>query len=194
MMLQYGMNKVRGGDLTCARDYDWRKSYVNAVLGYFRKSLIGGPKPNKDGPVKVIRKDSRAVRTMSDKNDWKKIKPLFNGGDSCSGSKSCFRCGRDTHWKKDCYARTHAERWKIWDSGCKKCGRDNHEVSGCYAKTDVNGNFNLTSKSTYRFKNVSPAQRMSFKNSDRRQLCPFRCMEKRKIYMDFPSGRKNGCC
>lgn len=86
-----------------------------------------------------------------------------------SASNKCLRCGRDSHFIKDCYATTDANGDPIKDKnesssdnfsckkrnrtdeessdyddeleeeGCSRCGRDSHPKEECYAKTDIEG-------------------------------------------------------
>ena len=59
----------------------------------------------------------------------------------------CFRCGRETHYANQCYAKTHINGYILSDSednskeeiGCFRCGREGHYANECYAKTHKKG-------------------------------------------------------
>jgi ribosomal protein L37E len=74
---------------------------------------------------------------------------------------ACLRCGRTSHYVRDCFARTDAQGNPIIDApptlewsdsssddsdlssedeeACYRCGRHGHWVQYCYARTDING-------------------------------------------------------
>lgn len=67
---------------------------------------------------------------------------------------TCFKCGRDSHWASDCYAKTSVDTASQNTKAvprpkrpptpkinvCYTCGREGHYSPDCYARTDVNGN------------------------------------------------------
>jgi len=65
-----------------------------------------------------------------------------------SAKNLCTRCGRSTHFVKDCYARNDIYDNEISDDkseedsedySCYRCGRSGHFANECYAITDLNG-------------------------------------------------------
>ena len=50
-------------------------------------------------------------------------------------SDACFKCGRDSHFASDCYARTEV----LIAPACARCGRDSHGEAQCYARTAEGG-------------------------------------------------------
>jgi ribosomal protein L37E len=68
-----------------------------------------------------------------------RIKPVLKPVIMHSMPSKCFRCGRDSHFAKDCYASTVVS-YSIHSSSCYRCGRDSHFVKDCYARTDKYGN------------------------------------------------------
>jgi predicted GIY-YIG superfamily endonuclease len=48
---------------------------------------------------------------------------------------ACFKCGRDSHFASNCYARTEV----LVAPACARCGRDSHGEEQCYAKTAEDG-------------------------------------------------------
>ncbi len=139
LMLKYGINNVRGGQLTYSRPYDWRKRDVRIVTSCLSKSLGLGVSAAKYCRSKVISKKLESKKSGPKKVVAKQMQRLRRG-ESSSRGVTCSRCGRGAHSRKDCYARRHVNGWKIWKSGCLKCGRNSHSVSKCYARTDLNGN------------------------------------------------------
>jgi hypothetical protein len=54
----------------------------------------------------------------------------------------CSRCGRDSHFVKDCFAKTHVNGLALdtcEQDACYRCGRSTHFAKDCYAKTHING-------------------------------------------------------
>lgn len=54
--------------------------------------------------------------------------------------RSCFRCGRHSHWVGDCHARTHATGHLLQTDNnetCFRCGRQGHWADECYAHTHI---------------------------------------------------------
>ena len=53
----------------------------------------------------------------------------------------CYRCGRDTHFAEECYAKTTKNGNEInkikSKKTCYRCGRDGHYSTNCYAKTYI---------------------------------------------------------
>jgi cellular nucleic acid-binding protein len=68
-----------------------------------------------------------------------RIKPVPKPVIMHSMPSGCFRCGRTSHFAKDCYASTVVSH-SIRSSSCFRCGRDSHFVKDCYARTDKYGN------------------------------------------------------
>lgn len=64
-------------------------------------------------------------------------KELYGATDCCS------RCGRNTHFVKDCWASRNVDGKIIedYEDACYRCGRDGHYASDCYAKRDINGKY-----------------------------------------------------
>jgi predicted GIY-YIG superfamily endonuclease len=48
---------------------------------------------------------------------------------------ACFKCGRDSHFASDCYARTEV----LIAPTCARCGRDSHGEEQCYARATEYG-------------------------------------------------------
>mmetsp|Transcript_23733 Transcript_23733/g.32389 ORF Transcript_23733/g.32389 Transcript_23733/m.32389 type:complete len:239 (+) Transcript_23733:44-760(+) len=80
---------------------------------------------------------------------------------------SCFRCGRSSHFVRDCFAKFDVDGNEIdapledepipqrFD-GCLRCGRSSHDESNCFAKVDVDGCFlQSTSQDSFKRKRVS---------------------------------------
>lgn len=54
----------------------------------------------------------------------------------------CIRCGRASHFVRNCYARTDINGNNLeedQEDACERCGRANHDTQQCYARTEVNG-------------------------------------------------------
>ncbi len=57
-----------------------------------------------------------------------------------AANNTCFKCGRNNHYVKNCYAKTNIEGKKTDNNKkCFKCGRNNHYTNNCYAKINING-------------------------------------------------------
>ena len=78
-------------------------------------------------------------------NDINHINKLINGNNNL-----CYRCGRNNHFIKECYATYHKngkiielyDEFVIIDSNntfCNRCGRNSHNDENCYAKKHING-------------------------------------------------------
>ena len=54
----------------------------------------------------------------------------------------CTRCGRPSHFIKDCYAKTDVNGSPLHDQPrCHKCGRLGHYSNTCYAAANIFGDF-----------------------------------------------------
>ncbi len=69
---------------------------------------------------------------------------LFDDFESESESESeigCFKCGRDSHYASECYAKTPKKNYyktkQSKSPTCYRCGRVGHYSSECYAKTHI---------------------------------------------------------
>lgn len=78
------------------------------------------------------------------------IKRLIN-----HANDKCLRCGRDSHFISNCYAKTHIDGHLLKSNNridkprieddfvivdvCLRCGRDSHQKQSCYAKTHIDG-------------------------------------------------------
>ncbi len=84
-----------------------------------------------------------------------KVDPALLGG-SAKNNLGCYRCGRDSHFANDCYAKkdingdkcdasrsaslsSKASSASLEDDICYRCGRDSHFADDCYAKKDIDG-------------------------------------------------------
>jgi GAG-polyprotein viral zinc-finger len=93
--------------------------------------------PNKQMPTKTVVVE-RVVTTKETRTEYKsepkKTKPTHG---------ECYRCGRDSHWKPDCYAKTHLDGSILDDAdneesekdeeewGCQYCSRSFTTRFGC---------------------------------------------------------------
>jgi hypothetical protein len=64
---------------------------------------------------------------------------------SADSNRVCFRCGRNSHFANECFARTHVRGYDLENPGggggnvCFRCGRNSHFANECYARTHVRG-------------------------------------------------------
>ena len=60
-----------------------------------------------------------------------------------TSKNACIRCGRSSHFVKDCNAKSDINGKNLTSIEdqiiCFKCGRLGHISPNCYAKSDVNG-------------------------------------------------------
>lgn len=165
LILKHGVNKVRGGALTLAkRPYDTRERDVRLIAGVMRKALEPDMDYSEAREFVFLDLDNEKQSPASHEEFEGEgmISALLSGlsigssqgaGSSRSGGPStrtrssasgsggngCGRCGRNSHSRGGCYAKTHLEGWYIWDSGCERCGRRSHKRERCYARTDIDG-------------------------------------------------------
>ena len=145
MMAKYGWWNVRGG------------SWCQVEMETCPSALLKWQNLNVPRTFPTYNQSSSSCRSQN-----------FNSS-NLSGSpqtRSCARCGRNSHLHTGCYAKTHISGYsltgsseKIIDSdndsddciffqkrgkgngsnACYRCGRDSHFVAKCYAKFHING-------------------------------------------------------
>lgn len=71
----------------------------------------------------------------------------------------CYKCGRNTHYINDCYAKIHIDGHVLNNvdqiTTCYKCGRNNHCSNDCYAKTHINGDIINDNNIIMQFENLT---------------------------------------
>jgi predicted GIY-YIG superfamily endonuclease len=141
-MLQYGIDKVRGGSYI-------RKELNKSEVGNLQRELkMAKNECIKCGKCDHFAKDCKIIGgTRGPKHSKGKSKQQ-------KGNK-CYRCGRSGHYNKNCYATTDKDGNDLGDSdndddsddgddsddtNCYRCGRSGHNRQNCYAVTNINGN------------------------------------------------------
>jgi len=162
MMNKYGIDNVRGGSF-CKIHLDTATIGVitNMLRGTNNKCLKCGSDSHfaKECPIKIEPGSGSFVAARSVNNGTTSIlsrlynyvmgyskpkNPTYNrdassdSNDSESDDDKCYRCGRDNHFSKDCYAAYDVDG-NLIDDKCYKCGREGHFANECYSKYHVNG-------------------------------------------------------
>lgn len=130
LMLQYGIDNVRGGSY-CRIDLD--DGQYNALTTELRSAT---------GTCFECGLQGHFAAQCPAKRE--PAKPGKRQRPSKSTRDSCLRCGRSGHSADTCYAKTDADGDVLSDSSddadsCFRCGRSGHFANTCYAKTDVDG-------------------------------------------------------
>lgn len=119
MMLKYGVNFVRGAALTLSRPYDLTPNHVSRVTNVIYKAIGGDKQKIREIVRKDLGDDGETENTLQQNNeadvesDISLLGSLLSGirvsagNDSRTEDENCSRCGRNSHVRSTCYARTH---------------------------------------------------------------------------------------
>lgn len=133
----YGINNVRGG------------VYVKEILEKgqiesLQKEIWGAKGlcikcgSNKHW-VKDCNIDDKTIEKKKIENN--KIKDIKTFDYNKPKKLHCYKCNRDNHSAKNCYATTIIDNGIVYEKKiyCYRCGRDSHLIKDCYANTDHEG-------------------------------------------------------
>lgn len=127
LMLKYGVNYVRGAALTLSAPYDLRPRHVSLVTNVIYKAVGGNIEEIRERVKEDLgsEEDERETASHDDDSDRESDVDLLGsllGGISVSGYRdsnkdndgNCGRCGRNSHVRSECYARTHLNGKRLY--------------------------------------------------------------------------------
>lgn len=123
LMLKYGINRVRGAAMSYRRPYDSRQSDVRRVAGFIRKALDEDYYEILERVQEELDNDCAAAPDEDTVDEVGMLASVFGGlsfvttpyrnTSTSTSTENCTRCGRNSHTRDKCYARTHIRAWKL---------------------------------------------------------------------------------
>lgn len=146
MMEKHGVNNVRGGSFSqIDLDKNQQELIAKMIKSANDKCYLCGKKDHfiNNCPDK---QNNTFLTNLLGKEGEKIINNIVDTVlNIFSSNDNCYRCGREGHYSRDCFAKTHVNGYYLYDDNdssdnsstddkCYKCGKNGHYAKDCYVK------------------------------------------------------------